>query len=120
MELDPLSADSRRHKYSSERPAPIELTYYRRPSDNTTTGLATTTVDIEPAIRGSVQAGRTRRVTDESSLVTHARRHSSQTTPQSLDETGGDNVSELSFTSAYSHPTGYWDTEEQDRMETTV
>ncbi len=112
MELESFSEDNQRRPSDH---SPIEpATQYR--------GFTTTAVDIEPPVRGSqvrMRLGSQEEPREQSTLVTHTRRHSSQT-EQSPDETAaGDNVSELSFTSAYSNPSQYWD-RDQDRMETTV
>ncbi len=109
MEFDPISAESRRQRFSSKQVRSIELdTVERRPSGKTTT------VDIESSISGSRGRMEPEEPKEQSSLITHTRRHFSDRT-QSHDE-NDDNVSELSFTSAFSqHQDG-----EYDRMETTV
>ncbi len=81
-----------------------------------------TAVEIEPQQRGAHERVRLHSLEETrelSTLVTHSRKHSSQADPVLSEWTesevaAGDNVSELSFTSAYSNPF------DQERMETTV
>ncbi len=78
-----------------------------------------TAVEIEPHPRGAHERVRLHSLEETrelSTLVTHSRKHSSQADPvlSESEVAAGDNVSELSFTSAYSNPF------DQERMETTV